>query len=115
MPTLDDVFRKFGEAAEAGQLLETELGTLLLSVETAKEGLIEGDGIRATEIMRSINRTTLGGLIRRVKVGQSLEEIELLLESALRARNRLMHSFYRQHNFRKFSEEGRTIMMDDLE
>jgi hypothetical protein len=29
MPTLDDVFRKFGETAEAAQLLETELGNLL--------------------------------------------------------------------------------------
>ena len=27
MPTLDDVYRKFGEASEAAQLLETELGT----------------------------------------------------------------------------------------
>jgi hypothetical protein len=27
MPSLDDVYRKFGEAAEAAQLVETELGT----------------------------------------------------------------------------------------
>jgi hypothetical protein len=27
--SLDDVYRKFGETAEAAQLLETELGTLL--------------------------------------------------------------------------------------
>ena len=32
MPTLDDVYRKFGEASEAAQLLETELGTMLLTV-----------------------------------------------------------------------------------
>jgi hypothetical protein len=30
VPTLDDVYRKFGETAEAAQLLETELGTKLL-------------------------------------------------------------------------------------
>lgn len=28
--TLEDIYRKFGEAAEAGQLLETELENLLL-------------------------------------------------------------------------------------
>jgi hypothetical protein len=114
-PTLDDVFRKFGETAEAAQLLETELGTLLLNEQATKEGLLGGDGIRATEIMRSINRDTLGGLVRRAKVRQSVEEIEVLLESALNARNRLIHSFYRQHNMCKFSEEGRMIMMHDLE
>jgi hypothetical protein len=65
--------------------------------------------------MRSINRDTLGGLVRRAKVRQSVEEIEVLMESALTARNRLMHSFYRQHNIRKFSEEGRMIMMHDLQ
>ena len=32
MPTLDDVYRKFGETAEAAQLLETELGTALMVV-----------------------------------------------------------------------------------
>ena len=29
MAMLDEVYRKFGEAFEAAQLLETELGTLL--------------------------------------------------------------------------------------
>jgi hypothetical protein len=32
MLTLDDVYSKFGEAAEAAQLLETELGNMLLLV-----------------------------------------------------------------------------------
>jgi hypothetical protein len=30
MPTLDDVYRKFGEVAEAVALLETDLGTMLM-------------------------------------------------------------------------------------
>ena len=32
MPTLDDVYRKFGETAEAAQLLETDLGTIALMI-----------------------------------------------------------------------------------
>jgi len=67
LPTLDDVYLKFGEASEAAQLLETELGTLLLCERALEEDLLGGDGLRATEIMRSINRQTLGGLIRDVK------------------------------------------------
>jgi hypothetical protein len=38
--TLDDVFRKFGESAEAAQLLETELGTMLLLIRGTEEKLI---------------------------------------------------------------------------
>lgn len=114
-PTLDDVFRKYGETAEAAQLLETELGTLLLNEQCMEEGLFGADGIRATEIIRSIDRDTLGGLIRKARSGKSVDEIEALLEAALKARNRLIHSFYRKHNMRKFSDEGCMIMMQDLD
>jgi hypothetical protein len=31
MPTLNEVYRKFGEVAEAAQLLETELGNMLIA------------------------------------------------------------------------------------
>jgi hypothetical protein len=116
LPTLDDVYRKFGEASEAAQLLETELGTLLLWAECIAEDLLGDDGKRATEIMRTINRRTLGTLIKNVKgKSQSVDEIAVLLEHALRERNRLSHSFFRQHNFRRNSGEGRALMMNDLE
>jgi hypothetical protein len=116
LPTLADVYRKFGEASEAAQLLETELGTLLLLEQAIAEDLLGGDGKRATEIMRAINRQTLGTLIRNAKGNsQSIEEIAALLDRALRDRNRLSHSFYRQHNFRRNSGEGRALMMQDLE
>jgi len=113
--TLDDVYRKFGETAEAAQLLETELGTVLINEQAADEDLSGGDGIRATVIMRSIDRQTLGGLIRKAKSGHTVEEIKALLDAALKARNRLMHAFYRNHNLRKFSGAGRIVMMQDLE
>jgi hypothetical protein len=115
-PTVDDVYRKFGKASEAAQLLETELGTLLLWDQVIEEDLVGEDGKRATEIMRGINRQTLGSLIRNAKgKSQQVEEIAALLERALRERNRLSHSFYRRHNFRMNSGDGRTVMMQDLE
>jgi hypothetical protein len=39
MPTLDDVYRKFGEVSEAAQLVETELGSMLLFFGAVDEGL----------------------------------------------------------------------------
>lgn len=112
---LDDVYRKFGEASEAAQLLETELGNMLFLEQGITENLIGEDGKRAVEIMTAINRQTLGTLIKNAKANQSIDEIAELLEVALKERNRLSHSFYRQHNFRRNSGEGRTLMMQDLE
>ena len=41
MPSRDELYRKFGEASEATQLLEAELGTLLLTHKCIDEGLFD--------------------------------------------------------------------------
>lgn len=117
MPTLDDVYRKFGEVAEAGQLLETELGNILLSVGIVDERLLdEPDATRASSLFGRINRQTLGQLIKSLnRSTDSLAHLDAVLARALIERNRLSHSFYRQHNFRRNSEGGRDLMMKDLE
>ena len=85
MPTLDDVYRKFGEASEAAQLLETELGTLLLDHKCIDAGLLENpDPNRATAIYKQINKQTLGRLIRSLGVvGASIVDLEQLLNDAV--------------------------------
>ena len=65
MPTLDEVYRKFGQVSEAAQLLETELGNLLLTHKCIDAGLLEHpNAIRATAIYDRINKQTLGALVR---------------------------------------------------
>ena len=120
MPTLDDVYRKFGEVAEAGQLLETDLGTALLFLGAVEDGTItpalEVDSERASALLRRINRQTLGSLVNNCKrLSNEIRQLEPLLLDALDERNRLAHSFYRQHNLRRNSEGGRAIMLRDLE
>jgi hypothetical protein len=117
MPTLDDVYRKFGEAAEAAQLLETELGNVLLFFGAFEEDLMsEMNPTRAAELVGEIDASTLGRLLSRVRTKTRLrDELEPLLTEALERRNRLSHSFYRQHNFRRNSDDGRGIMLSDLE
>jgi len=117
MPSLEDVYQKFGFASEAAQLLETELGTILFVSGAIKQNLLEKQNSDiATELYESINRKTLGQLLKGVKnTTISVEHLEDLLSKALKERNRLAHSFYRQHNFRRNSEDGRQIMLDDLE
>ena len=117
MPNLDDVYRKFGYAAEAAQLVETELGNLLIEHGIVEENLVnQPDPKRAADLLRQINRHTLGQLIIKLKAkNHSIANLEDVLEKALDERNRLFHSFYRQHNLRRNSDEGRQRMLDDLE
>jgi hypothetical protein len=117
MPTLDEVYCKFGEVSEAAQLLETELGNMLLDVKGAEYDLFLGDkGEVATEIYNKINQSTLGQILNQLanSVGFTFD-LELFLADALAQRNRLFHSFYRKHNFRRNSDEGRAKMLEDLQ
>jgi hypothetical protein len=117
VPTLDDVYRKFGFAAEAAQLLEAELGTLLFAIDAIDDGLLDRPNpVRAAELLDAINSHTLGKLLKRLKTkNRSLNGLEPLLSKALDERNRLFHSFYRQHNFRRNTDEGRDFMLEDLQ
>lgn len=117
MPTLNDVYCKFGFVSEAAQLLELELGSLLFRSGATKENLFDAPNPEAAlRLINGINKQTLGMLFRNAKMAVGrLAEVETLLERAVAARNRLSHSFYRQHNFRRNTEEGRSVMLDDLE
>jgi hypothetical protein len=117
MPTLDQVYWKFGYAAEAAQLLEVELGNLLIKHGVIDENLVnQPDSTRVAELIREINELTCGRLINKLKTkNQSVANLEDVLARALNERNRLFHSFYRQHNFRRNSAEGRQRMLDDLD
>ena len=116
MPSLEDVYIKFGETSEAAQLLETELGTMLMTNQCIKANLIENpNSEKATNIYKKINTFTLGRLIKKLsKDDDSISQLEKLLSEALKIRNRLAHSFYLSHNFRRNSEDGRAIMIKDL-
>ena len=117
MPTLDDVYRKFGETSEAAQLLETELGNILLLTGAIAAGILENpDAAKAKELFNFIDRQTLGQLLKSLnRSTDSLAALESLLSRALKERNRLSHSFYREYNFRRNSDEGRALMLKDLE
>ena len=117
MPSLDDVYWKFGFAAEAAQLLETELGNMLIKHGVVEENLVnQPNPNRAADLFRQVDRQTFGQLSTKLKTkNQAVANLEDVLAKALDERNRLFHSFYRQHNFRRNSDEGRQRMLDDLE
>tara|TARA_R110001592_G_scaffold314747_1_gene590490 strand:- start:661 stop:1134 length:474 start_codon:yes stop_codon:yes gene_type:complete len=116
MPTLDDVYRKYGEVSEAAQLLETELGTMLFKNSAIETDLIVNPNPeKATEIYNKINKHTLGQLINKLgKKETGISQLAILLDQALKVRNKLAHSFYLQHNLRRNSDQGCAVMLDDL-
>lgn len=117
MTTREQIYAKFGVAAEAAQLFETELGTLILYIQGANNGwLAAPDPESAQTALDRIERSTLGGLITTLKkqigIGQSLAG---RFDSALQARNRLNHGFFERHNFKIETYQGRTEMFAELE
>ena len=117
MATRENVYCKFGITAEAAQLLETSLGTLLLSVEGLLNGWHEGThGEEAAVALERIERRTVGTLLKELQKLVKFEgDLPALFSSALKTRNRLIHGFYERHDFKIQTDEGRDVMMADLE
>lgn len=117
MATRNELYAKFGITAEAAQLFETELGTLILGLRGLENGWhLVADGERAREALDEIDRSTLGRLLSTLKKHATLEtDLETRFASALQARNRLMHGFYERHNFKIQTDAGRDEMIVDLE
>ena len=116
MPNLNDVYRKFGEVAEAAQLVETELGNLAFWRQATQAGLLaESNSALAKQLLDKVNKQTSGQLVKQLeRRGHSYAEIEADLAKALIERNRLFHSYYREHNLRRNSSSGCQVMLDDL-
>jgi len=114
--TIEQVHQQFGNAAEAAQLLETHLGNMMIDHQVHAENLINvKNPKRAKELLDEVNKHTLGQLLRKLqKTGPAFDPLKAQLEKALDERNRLSHHFFRHHNLRRSSDEGRDIMLADL-
>lgn len=117
MATRDELYAKFGITAEAAQLFETELGTLLLCARGLANGWhVVPDPATGRDLLRDIDKSTLGGLLSKLKRHVNFDEdLSGRFAGALAARNRLNHGFYERHNFKIQTDEGRDVMMADLE
>jgi len=117
MATREELYCKFGLTAEAAQLFETELGTLLICASAQVEGLFQKhESVSAQRIHDEVAGYTLGNTLKRLEKIVGIDgHIQSVFAQALRTRNQLSHGFYLQHNFRISTEEGRDKMIADLE
>lgn len=117
MATRDELYAKFGITAEAAQLFETSLGTIVLCAKGFNEGWHkEPDGEAATKALHDIDGSTLGRLLGKFRDELRIEpSIADQFARALKVRNRLFHGFYERHNFKIQTDDGRDAMIADLE
>jgi hypothetical protein len=117
MATREDVYAKFGIAAEAAQLLETALGTVLLGLQASKQGWhLSPKPEEAWAFLDRVEKSTLGSLLHGVRVHATFEgDLPDVFFAALKTRNRLMHGFYERHATNIQTDEGRDEMLADLE
>lgn len=117
MATREELYAKFGITAEAAQLFETSLGTILLGTTGLGKGWHKTPEPQiGRQLLAAIEKHTLGQLIRNLRSTVDIDDETIsIFESALNTRNRLIHGFYERHNFRIQSDEGRDQMLADLE
>jgi hypothetical protein len=113
-----ELYAEFGMVAEKAQVLEFEAGNVALAFLTV---FFDKNDItpELTEMFRNIvddlNHKTFGSMVRQLKKTLNLSDsIIEVIDEALERRNYLTHHFFRKHNFRLFSEEGRKIMIAEL-
>jgi len=109
------IFTGNSRSGGSAQLLETELGNMLLVARCLDEGLLENKNpARASDILSAVNRHTLGQLLKSLN-----NHTESLVRSTLFSVRRAMSAtgcpfVLREHNFRRNSDEGRALMLEDL-
>ena len=113
-----ELYAEFGMVSEKAQVLEVEAGNVALTFLTI---FIDKNNITTelkkmySDIVDDLNSKTFGALVRQLKKTLNLSDsIIAVIDEALDRRNYLTHHFFRTHNFRLFSEEGRKIMMAEL-
>jgi hypothetical protein len=116
MATREEVYATFGLTAEAAQLFETELGTMILACEGEERGWhLKANPEEAAEFYERLNRKTLGQILTGLREYLDMQEtVAESFELALKARNRLNHGFFARQNFAIYSEASRDTMIDEL-
>ena len=117
MASRDELYQKYGLTAEAAQLFETDFGSIMLAVNGLKHDWhIAPDRNEAQKLYEKMGKLTLGNLLRQTSKDVSFDDNTFwIFDAALDARNKLFHGFFERHNFKIQTDEGRDIMIADLD
>ncbi len=95
---MNEVYKKFGEASELAQLLEHELGTLLIRIFGVSPNLVTDKPELAWTLLDDEHRPTLNLFIRQQKGQHQEEQITQELNEAFKAQHGINHGFFRMYH-----------------
>lgn len=113
MHNRETVYLEFGRLSELMQLIEIEIGNILLEHSIPDLENIEISNRK--KLLENVNSKTLGRLIKELgKKDIKFGQIEKELTDVLSKRNYIAHHFFRTHNLRINSESGCGVMIKEL-
>lgn len=118
MASRAELYEKFGLTAEAAQLFETAVGTIVLAARGHNRGWFqEADPEAAAASLAERDSLTLGRALRALERELTIGDSTVLeaFRRGLKSRNLLFHGFFERHNFKIQTEAGRTEMIADLD
>jgi len=117
MISRDALYAQVGRSLELCQLLEKEIGTALLGLDALMtKSHLQPNPDRYLRLRDAIEKQTLGQSLKQMRERLKLQEdLEAVLNEALRARNNLAHRFFSQHGLKVIEPEGRAEMLHDLD
>ncbi|MFA0054390.1 hypothetical protein [Vibrio echinoideorum] len=107
---MNEVYKKFGEASELAQLLEHELGTLLIRILDVTPKFVTSQPEMAWMLLDDEHRPALNLFIRQQKGQHDEEQTVLALNEALKTQHGIHHGF-----FRIYHGSSETEMLEALE
>jgi hypothetical protein len=111
--TAREVFVFFGLATYAAQVLEAEAINLCVALEASRKQRVYRDKVEA--LFRNYEMRTFGTLLKALRNDSRIPgELRTKYETAAVDRNRLAHSFFRDHSEYFLSDVGRREMIDEL-
>lgn len=115
MATRERVYEAAGRALEAANLLETELGTLLLILDALETGShVNPDRDAYLRLRDAIDRKTLGQSLAAVRKRLKIDgDIDRVFNDALEARNKIAHRFFPGHGLRIIDTNGCATMLKE--
>ena len=119
---INKVYAHFGKAAHEAQLLELEVGNVILNIILSlkkNQKLTAEEQQSFQKIMDDINKSTLGKLFNHIKQIYNLDKdvispITSILDKTNEKRTYLIHRFFAFHNFAIFSSNARQEMIEEL-
>lgn len=115
MATTEQVYHDVGRALELANLFEMELGTCLLAIDgLLTESYKNPDADAYTRLRAAIDGQTLGQSIKDIKKRVTVpdaDDLKATLETALEARNFLVHRLFAHYGLKIHDPVGRDEML----